>query len=118
MSKLCESEEKAKETVEWYKQNEPRYDSPDYRKSEDGKHWVVYNKSSNKVLKNKNYIAANFDEILADKPQVIEQETLQELPEIFKIKKDSRSFIDKMKDSLNTKNENQKTFEEKVKELF
>ena len=28
MSKVCDSEEVANQTVEWYKQNETRYDSP------------------------------------------------------------------------------------------
>lgn len=59
MSKLCVSEDEAKETVEWYKNeydnNRLPYDSPDYRKSMNDKYWVVYNKSTGKVLKSINY---------------------------------------------------------------
>jgi predicted HAD superfamily Cof-like phosphohydrolase len=55
MSKLCVSEEDAKKTVEWYineyKSGNQPYDTPSYRKSEDGKYWVVYNISSGKILK-------------------------------------------------------------------
>lgn len=64
MSKLCNSEDEAVKTVEWYKENEKRYDSPTYRKSDDGKYWVVFNESTGKILKNINYIPANFDEML------------------------------------------------------
>jgi len=55
MSKLCETEEVAKATVTKYEeqwaQGEGKYDSPAYRRAPDGCHWVVYNKSSGKVLK-------------------------------------------------------------------
>lgn len=59
MSKLCKNEEEAKKTVEWYKQQyelgKQSYDSPSYRKSPDGKYWVVYNESTSKILKSINY---------------------------------------------------------------
>lgn len=61
MSKLCSSEDEAKQTVEWYKKNEKRYDSPTYRKSACDKYWVIYNQSTGKVLKSINYTPANFD---------------------------------------------------------
>lgn len=64
MSKLCNSEEEAIRTVEWYKGNEKRYDSPTYRISDDGKYWIVFNESSGKILKNINYIPVNFDKML------------------------------------------------------
>jgi predicted HAD superfamily Cof-like phosphohydrolase len=64
MSKLCETETEAIKTIEWYKQNEPRYDSPNYRQSEDKKYWVIFNESSGKILKNINYVVANFDQML------------------------------------------------------
>ena len=68
MSKLCVSEEEAKQTVEWYKQQfaegKLSYDTPRYRKSNDGKHWVVYNESTSKILKSINYTPANFKSIL------------------------------------------------------
>ena len=67
MSKLCSSEEQAKETVEWYLENEKRYDSPKYRLSDCGKYWVIFNESTSKILKNKYYTAANFDSLLNTK---------------------------------------------------
>lgn len=65
LSKLCETEEDAQETVKRYKTEVPqRYDSPAYRKSDDGIHWVVYNQSTMKILKNYKYTPANFTELL------------------------------------------------------
>lgn len=65
MSKLCVSEEEAQKTVQWYKENEyHRYDTPNYRRSDDGIHWVVYNESTKKILKNVNYNAVSFESIL------------------------------------------------------
>ena len=64
MSKSCKTEEEAQQTVEWYNNNDTPYDSPDYRKSDDGKYWVVYNKSTGKILKSINYTPANFEKIL------------------------------------------------------
>lgn len=67
MSKSCSSEEQAKETVEWYVKH-PKYsklyDSPAYRKSDNGDYWVVYNKSTGKILKSIDWIEADFKEIL------------------------------------------------------
>lgn len=60
MSKLCTSEEEAQKTVEWYKENETRYDSPYYELALDGVHYVVRNKSTGKILKNMNYTPADF----------------------------------------------------------
>ena len=64
MSKLCLTEELAKETVEWYKKNESRYDSPTYRESFDKKYYVVFNKSTGKILKSINYTPACFKVML------------------------------------------------------
>ena len=64
MSKLCKSEEEARETVEWYKQNDKRYDSPAYKLCNDTKHWMVYNESTKKVLKSINYTPANFNTLM------------------------------------------------------
>lgn len=55
MSKLCKSENEAKETVEWYKKNETRYKNPSYRKSEHGELWVVYDADTSKILKSINF---------------------------------------------------------------
>ena len=60
MSKLCKDEEEAIQTVKSY-ENDERYDSPSYRLSDDGKHYIVYNKSTKKILKSINYTPVNFD---------------------------------------------------------
>ena len=59
MSKICSSEEEAQKTVEWYRENEARYDSPSFRKSEFTDGFVVFNESTGKILKNVNYQAVN-----------------------------------------------------------
>lgn len=65
MSKLCKTEEDAIMTVKLYKEELPqRYDSPNYRLSEDGIHWVVFNQSTMKILKNYKYVPANFTSII------------------------------------------------------
>lgn len=65
MTKFCTTEEEAKETVEWYKQQYAEkklsYKLPAYRKSSDDKHWVVYNQENDKALKSINYTPAKFD---------------------------------------------------------
>lgn len=62
MSKVCTSEEEAKKTVEHYKLNDPRYDSPNYRKSEN--YWVIFNESTGKILKSINYNPADFSKLI------------------------------------------------------
>ena len=64
MSKLCKTEDEASETVYNYIKNDDRYDSPKYRKSDLGDYYVVYNGSTNKILKSINYTPANFDTML------------------------------------------------------
>jgi hypothetical protein len=59
MSKLCISEEEAKQTVEWYLKNELRYPSPAYKPTSDGTHWIIYEQSTGKVLKSINYTPAD-----------------------------------------------------------
>lgn len=64
MSKSCVSEEEAIKTVKWYKENEKRYDSPIYRKSDSGNYWIVYNESSGKILKSINWKIVDFKKLL------------------------------------------------------
>lgn len=63
MSKLCVSEEEAIETVEHYRKHDKRYSTPDYRKSDNDKYWVIFNRDTGKILKSINYIPANFSEL-------------------------------------------------------
>jgi len=64
MSKLCKTEEEAKQTVAWYMKNKlDTYDSPTYKQSKDKKYYIVYNSSTGKILKNINYTSANFSSI-------------------------------------------------------
>ena len=62
MTKLCVSEDEAKSTVNWYKNNDKRYSSPNYKKNKFG--YVIFNEETGKILKSINYIPANFDSIL------------------------------------------------------
>lgn len=65
MSKLCDTEEDAIITVQRYQEEIPqRYDSPTYRKSDCGTYFVVYNKSTSKILKSYKYTPANFTSVL------------------------------------------------------
>ena len=62
MTKICDTEELAKATVEHYKQNDDRYDSPAYKHSQYG--YIIYNESTGKILKSIKYTAANFESLL------------------------------------------------------
>jgi predicted HAD superfamily Cof-like phosphohydrolase len=64
MSKLAEDEETAQKTVEWYLENEKRYDSPSYRLSPDRKYWVIFNKNTGKALKSIKYHPVNLSVFL------------------------------------------------------
>jgi predicted HAD superfamily Cof-like phosphohydrolase len=68
MSKLTETEELAQQTVNWYLENEKRYDSPAYRLStvmiDNQERWVIYNKNTGKALKSIKYKAVDFTTIL------------------------------------------------------
>jgi predicted HAD superfamily Cof-like phosphohydrolase len=64
MSKLAEDEETAQKTVEWYLENEKRYDSPSYRLSPDRKYWVIFNKNTGKALKSIKYHPVNLSVLL------------------------------------------------------
>lgn len=65
MSKVCDNEEIANQTVEWYKQNETRYDSPKAFASASypGK-YLVRNANTGKALKSIHYTPADFREML------------------------------------------------------
>jgi predicted HAD superfamily Cof-like phosphohydrolase len=69
MSKSCSSEEQAKKTIEWYKNNDDRYDSPTYRKSPLGQYWVIFNESTGKILKSIDWKIVDFKKILEIKNQ-------------------------------------------------
>jgi predicted HAD superfamily Cof-like phosphohydrolase len=58
MSKMCLTEEVAIHTVEWYKQNEPRYTTPTYRINSAG-NYVVYDEKTRKILKSIYYKPAD-----------------------------------------------------------
>ena len=60
MSKACDTEEEAKQTVTFYKQKK---DTEGYYKKQDGK-YLVFRKSDNKTLKSINYSPADLESIL------------------------------------------------------
>ena len=62
MSKICLTEEDAKKTVEWYKNNETRYKTPAYRVNKAG-NFVVYDVDTRKILKSIHYKPASLREI-------------------------------------------------------
>ena len=62
MTKICDTEELAKATVEHYKQNDNRYDSPAYITFCNG--YIIFNESTGKILKSIKYTAANFESLL------------------------------------------------------
>lgn len=53
MSKLCKTEDEAKESVYDYENRKSvtGYNLPTYRKAPDNIHWVVFNEEDKKVLK-------------------------------------------------------------------
>jgi len=59
MSKVCETEQLAQETVEWYKQEYATgrltYSDPSYRKDPSGKYFVVFDNDTGKILKSRDY---------------------------------------------------------------
>jgi NTP pyrophosphatase (non-canonical NTP hydrolase) len=81
MSKVCKTEDEARETVAFYEANKDvlGYDSPAYRKSPDGKHYVVDNQSTMKVLKSIHYTPAKFD-WLNETSQVSKVEEVPQAP--------------------------------------
>lgn len=60
MSKICLTEEIAIQTVEWYKENEPRYTTPTYRVNSAG-NYVVYDEKTRKILKSIYYKPAELN---------------------------------------------------------
>jgi predicted HAD superfamily Cof-like phosphohydrolase len=62
MTKICDTEELAIETVNNYKQNDNRYDSPSYKLTKFG--YVIFNESTEKILKSIKYTPANFESLL------------------------------------------------------
>merc|ERR1712232_474376 len=74
MTKLCKTEDEAKETVQWYKDNQTGpegkypYDTPAYRLSPDGQYYVPFNSSTGKILKSVNYTPVSFDSLLSGPP--------------------------------------------------
>ena len=61
MTKICDTEELAIETVKKYKENN-RYDSPNYKKNNFG--YIIYNDNSGKILKSIKYTPADFSCLL------------------------------------------------------
>jgi predicted HAD superfamily Cof-like phosphohydrolase len=64
MTKVCISEDEAKETVEWYELRESRYQNPQYRVSADPKYWVVYDATTSKILKSINFRLPDLKKVL------------------------------------------------------
>ena len=63
MTKLCTLEEEAKLSVDKYRE-EGRYKEPSYRLSRCGRYWIVFDAATKKILKNINYVSADFRDVL------------------------------------------------------
>lgn len=55
MTKVCETEELANLSVEWYRENESRYKDPSYKKSLSTQYWIIYDNATTKTLKSRNW---------------------------------------------------------------
>lgn len=68
MSKSCNDEDTAIKTVSNYKrlysEGKSPYDTPTYRYDDESKLYIIYNKSTGKILKNIDYKEANFDDMM------------------------------------------------------
>ncbi len=64
MTKVCSSEDEAKETVEWYKQNEKRYTDPSYKQSANQKYWIVFDGVTSKILKSIKFELPNLQDVI------------------------------------------------------
>ena len=62
MTKICQTEDLAKETVIWYKTNDNRYDTPIYKETTNG--YIIMNESTGKILKSIKYTPADFSSLL------------------------------------------------------
>ena len=62
MTKVCELEQDAVSTIEWYKINELRYKEPTFRKINynNKDYYVVYDAETKKILKSIKYTPAKF----------------------------------------------------------
>lgn len=67
MSKICSSKEEAEQTVRYYEERREKlgYDSPSYRLAPDGKHYVVFNASTKKVLKSIHWKPVDLSSVLS-----------------------------------------------------
>ena len=59
MTKACVDEAQARETLENYQKDLSVYKDPAFRRSQDGKYWIIYDRSTGKTLKNKYYKAVD-----------------------------------------------------------
>jgi len=60
MSKACNSEEEANQTIQFYKEK----DGTECYYKKEGNKWLVYRKADNKTIKSVNYSPADLDQIL------------------------------------------------------
>jgi len=64
MTKSCENEDDAKESVRIYRED-GRYGDPVYKKSKCGNYYIVYDQSTGKILKNYKYSVADLKRFVA-----------------------------------------------------
>ena len=64
MTKVCTNESDAEKTVHQYKENDPRYKSPSFRKSDCDKYWVIYDSTTSKILKSMYFELPNIKQFI------------------------------------------------------
>jgi len=63
MTKMCQTEEEAKKTVDWYVETRGELFDPFYVKSINDKYWIVRDKKTNKCLKSINYVPVDLSSL-------------------------------------------------------
>ena len=70
MSKVCKTEDIARATVQYYKdafhEGKEPYDTPNYRLSDDGQYYIVFNESTCKILKSIEYHIVDLKELIEE----------------------------------------------------
>ena len=64
MTKSCDNEDDAKESVKLYREDS-RYGDPSYKQSPCGNYYIVYDQSTGKILKNYKYSVADLKRFVA-----------------------------------------------------
>lgn len=97
MSKLCNTEELAKDTVadyvRLYESGESPYDTPEYKLSDDEKYYIVFNGSTKKILKSIKYNVVDLKSLVFNEGYDIELDNVSNLQKVTEFNKTFNSTI-------------------------